>query len=84
MSGQAARLGIVLGTGGLAVGYLTSLPYFDPTGRVASALVGMALGLALARALWITRHGEGWSGLPDAVAEEQEPPAESDTSERDD
>lgn len=58
MPEQAILLAVSLVAVGLAVGYATSLPYLAPGGRIAAALIGAALGLALARALWVTRHGE--------------------------
>ena len=53
--GMAVALAVI----GLAIGYISAMPFLAPQGRLAAGAVGLAIGLALARALWTTRHGAG-------------------------
>ncbi len=49
--GFALALAIV----GMALGYAGAMPFLPASGWVPAGLVGAGLGLAMARALWITR-----------------------------
>jgi hypothetical protein len=53
--GFALALAIV----GMAIGYASAMPFLPASGWLPAGLVGAGLGLAMARALWITRHGAG-------------------------
>lgn len=54
---------------GLAIGYASAVPLLPSAGRLPAGLVGAGLGLAMARALWITRRGAGAAGPPESEHE---------------